>query len=399
MSKDTNEVMDMLKALAKDIQDIKIAVKGLQQNKPSSPPDMDKKEASKPPTSDTHPFGRTSDAGKQPFAFGMSPPFGQTPKASKPTSTFPTPFGFGSVPLKPHSYFGFGHKTDEERENGAREKEARGMMEAEDKKSREREAHDKEELRKSKLSTEEREKEELDKQAREQKEAEQKAKKALRALRRKEAKAIKDAEKLKDAREKATASWQRAEANATEIEAYLKLQESTMGFGSIFLLFDLRIACSTARRYADKAKAAADGANKSKSVAKALKFAKEAVFAEYGAYESKKTMEEQKKRFARFSPPQKPRELTKEELFEVEVFNWFKRKSFDETIRGISKFIDNEKVQSILSDFNKHKNTKKAYKELSRILHPDTLNKQKELSEFEKFKYITLMKVLNAAKA
>lgn len=216
----------------------------------------------------------------------------------------------------------------------------------------------------------------------------------------KKTKATTAGEKLKKARLQANEHLKEAEAYATEVEAYMN--------SLYYISFEMRIAGLSARSSVERAKAAVEAVNKATTLRQANKFVKEAASAAYVAHATKKMMEEDKKKFPKNtsnqycksdSVPSPPKTLSDEEQFEVDVFKWFKSKSFDDAVRGIRQFIDNEKVQVILDNLEHHKDTKKAYKELSRLFHPDTLYKQKNITDFEKFKYITMMKVLNAAKA
>lgn len=224
--------------------------------------------------------------------------------------------------------------------------------------------------------------------------------KEAKALKRKEAKAIRDGKKISDARIRANASKIKAEQYANEIEEYLNSIKSDY---SIFALFDLEVESSVARTSANKAASAAEAANKATSANQASKFAKEAESAEYVASASRKRMDDIKDRLKKFSrstasEPDSP-EIAACKKFEADIFKWFKGKSFDQVVRNIHLFMDIDKVRSILDDLHKHNNTKKAYHELSRLFHPDVIYKHKDLSDFDKFKYTTIMKILNAAKA
>ncbi|MEK7339743.1 MAG: hypothetical protein AABZ92_03395, partial [Verrucomicrobiota bacterium] len=253
-------------------------------------------------------------------------------------------------------------------------------------------------------------KEKRDKEAKEKEEHEKESKKKekeAKALKRKEAKkakairdAIRDAPKIKEAQDFANIAAVRAERYAREIETFIDCLDQSLV--SIFRLMDLKQLGSSARKYANEAKAAAESASRADNLKQTLKFSEEANDAYRKANKANLKMKEEKKWFEKWMPNYVnycSRELTEEELFEVNVFTWFKHKTFDHVVRGIDQFIKTDNVRSILSDLDKHKNTIKAYKELSRLFHPDTLHKHKDLSEFEKFQYITIMKVLNAAKS
>lgn len=223
---------------------------------------------------------------------------------------------------------------------------------------------------------------------------------AFKHAEQKQAKKIRDAQKIKEARDQANSSWIAAEQYASEIETYLNSLKSSF---SVFILMDLHIICSRARQNADKAKAASESAHRVGSITQVRKYAKEAKIAERIAYDAKLKMQYDKIKFDKRKSDIRTdycyKEQTEEELFEQDAFRWAKDKNFEQVVSGINKFINTDEVCNILSALEKHKNVTRAYRELSRLFHPDVLHKHKDLPEIEKFKYGIIMKLLNAAKA
>ena len=95
---------------------------------------------------------------------------------------------------------------------------------------------------------------------------------------------------------------------------------------------------------------------------------------------------------------QKTLPASEQEIFERAVLSWYKGKTFADAVRGVSRFIYNDDIRNILASLEQHQNVMKAYKHLSRLFHPDRMNNRRDLSDLDKFKYVTIMKALNGAK-
>jgi hypothetical protein len=221
---------------------------------------------------------------------------------------------------------------------------------------------------------------------------------------RKEAKLILDKIKIEEYIKKSESIYKQSEYYLKEIETfYNSLDESQ----SIFILSDIKIIYQLAKTFTEKAKLAYEATIKSTTVRQADKYVKSAEFAESVVFENytKMKIEKNKSKYKyknvnyTSSKELNKKELSGEEMFELKVDKWFKGKKFEQVIQKICEIIDTEKVRNIIYNLNKHKNIMKSYKELSVIFHPDNLNRNSDLSEFEKFKYITIYKVINIAKS
>lgn len=221
---------------------------------------------------------------------------------------------------------------------------------------------------------------------------------------RKEAKLILDKIKIEEYIKTSERAYKQSEFYLKEIETFYNSLDE---YQSIFILSDIKIIYSLAKTFTEKAKLAYEATIKSTTVRQADKYVKSAEFAESVVFENYTKMKIEKKKSKykynnvnyTSSKELNKKELTEEEMFELKVDKWFKGKKFEQVIKMIYEIIDTEKVRNIILNLNKHKNIMKSYKELSVIFHPDNLNRNSDLSEFEKFKYITIYKVINIAKS
>ena len=221
---------------------------------------------------------------------------------------------------------------------------------------------------------------------------------------RKEAKLILDKIKIEEAIKESENAYKQSEYYLKEIELfYNSLDESQ----SIFILSDIKTIYHLAKSFTDKAKLDYEATIKATTINKANIYVKNAKFAESVVFENYRKMiiEKEKKKYkyknVKYTIYKEinKKELNEEEIFELKVDKWFKGKKFEQVIQNICEIIDTEKVRNIILNLNEHKNIIKSYRELSIIFHPDNLNRSSGISEFEKFKYITIFKVINYAKS
>ena len=106
-------------------------------------------------------------------------------------------------------------------------------------------------------------------------------------------------------------------------------------------------------------------------------------------------------------------DLSTPEKFNKATSEWAKKKSLREIILGVMRFIeptllanrehsslDTPEIQEIINSISKSdESVHKAYKSLLRIFHPDILIRRKDLTEFDRFKYTTIAKILTNAKS
>lgn len=218
---------------------------------------------------------------------------------------------------------------------------------------------------------------------------------------RREAKIILDKIKIEQAIFKSKNSYESSKIYLIEIETfYNSLDESQ----SIFILSDIKTIFHLAKTFTEKSKLAYECTIKANTVRQAEKYSNDAEFAESVVLENLKLMEKEKlKKKYKYkiinSSSINNKELNEYDLFELKVDEWFKGKTFKQVIQNICEIINTEIVNNIISNLDKHKNIMKSYKELSLIFHPDKLNNNLNISEFDKFKYITMYKVMNSAKS
>lgn len=220
---------------------------------------------------------------------------------------------------------------------------------------------------------------------------------------RKKAKTELDKIKIQEAIKEAERLYNMADFYFKEIEIfYNSLDESQ----SIFILYDIKSFYHLAKTFTEKTKIAYESTINAKTVRMAEKYAKDAQFAESIVFENYTKMRvEKKKSKYRYkishytSNNFVKKELSEEEKFELIVDKWFKGKKFEQVIRHVCEIIDSEKINNIILSLKTHNNVMKAYKQLSLLFHPDKIDLDLELTEFEKFKYNTVFKVINLAKS
>lgn len=211
--------------------------------------------------------------------------------------------------------------------------------------------------------------------------------------------------KIQEAIKKSEMSYKMSELHLKEIEKfYDSLDESQ----SIFILSDIKTIYHLAKTYAEKAKLFYEAASKATLVRFAEKYAKDAEYAESVVFENYTKMRVEKEKTYKYrykvshytsSNDFIKKELSKEEKFELKVDQWFKNKNFEQVIKNICEIIDSEKVKDIIISLKTHENIMKAYKQLSLLFHPDKIDRDLDLTEFEKFKYNSVFKVINIAKS
>lgn len=220
----------------------------------------------------------------------------------------------------------------------------------------------------------------------------------------KEAKLLLDKITIEKSVKASERAYKQAEFYLKEIEAFYNSLDEIQ---SIFILSDIKTIYHLAKTFTERAKLAHESTIKSTTVRQADKYVKNAEFAESVVFENynKMKIEKTKSKYKykntdyAVNKELNKKELTEEEKFELKVDKWFKGKTFEQVIKNICEIIDIEKVRNIIFNLNKHKNIMKSYKELSVIFHPDNLNRSSDISEFEKFKYIAIYKVINIAKS
>lgn len=220
---------------------------------------------------------------------------------------------------------------------------------------------------------------------------------------RKKAKAELDKIKIQEAIKESERSYQLAALHLKEIEKfYDSLDESQ----SIFILSDIKTIYYLAKNFTEKARVSYNSAINAKTVRTAEKHAKDAQFAESVVFENYTKMRvEKKKSKYRYkishytSNNFVKKELSEEDKFELKVDQWFKGKNFEQVIKNMCEIIDSEKINNIILSLKTHNNVMKAYKQLSLLMHSDKIERDSELTDFEKFKYNTVYKLINLAKA
>lgn len=220
---------------------------------------------------------------------------------------------------------------------------------------------------------------------------------------RKKAKAELDKIKIQEAIKESERSYQLAALHLKEIE---KFYDSLDKSQSIFILSDIRTIYHLAKNFTEKARVSYNSAINAKTVRTAEKHAKNAQFAESIVFENytKMRVGEKKSKYSYkishyTSNNFVKKELSEEDKFELKVDQWFKGKNFEQVIKNICEIIDTEKVKNIIISLKTHNNVMKAYKELSLIMHSDKIERDSELTDFEKFKYNTVYKLINLAKS
>lgn len=220
---------------------------------------------------------------------------------------------------------------------------------------------------------------------------------------RKKAKAELDKIKIQEAIKESERSYQLAALHLKEIE---KFYDSLDKSQSIFILSDIRTIYHLAKNFTEKARVSYNSAINAKTVRTAEKHAKNAQFAESIVFENytKMRVGEKKSKYSYkishyTSNNFVKKELSEEDKFELKVDQWFKGKNFEQVIKNICEIIDSEKINNIILSLKTHNNVMKAYKQLSLLFHPDKIDLDLELTEFEKFKYNTVFKVINIAKS
>jgi hypothetical protein len=221
---------------------------------------------------------------------------------------------------------------------------------------------------------------------------------------RKKAKIELDKIKMEQAIKKSEMSYKMSDFYFKKIETfYNSLDESQ----SIFILSNIKLIYNLSKTFTEKAKLSYESTIKSTTVRQAESHAKEAQFAESVVFENytKMIIEKEKTYKYRYkishytSNDFIKKELNEEEKFELKVDQWFKGKNFEQVIQKICEIIDSEKVKDIILSLKTHGNIMKAYKQLSLLFHPDKIDRDLDLTEFEKFKYNTVFKVINIAKS
>lgn len=221
---------------------------------------------------------------------------------------------------------------------------------------------------------------------------------------RKKAKAELDKIKIQEAIKESERSYQLAALHLKEIE---KFYDSLDKSQSIFILSDIRTIYHLAKNFTEKARVSYNSAINAKTVRTAEKNAKNAQFAESIVFENytKMRVGEKKSKYSykisHYTSSNNfiKKKLSEEEKFELLVDKWFKGKKFEQAIRHICEIIDSEKINNIILSLKTHGNVMKAYKELSLLMHSDKIERDSELTDFEKFKYNTVYKLINLAKA
>ena len=210
--------------------------------------------------------------------------------------------------------------------------------------------------------------------------------------------------KIQEAMKKSEMSYKMSELHLKEIEKFYNSLDETQ---SIFILSDIKTIYHLAKTYAEKAKLYYEAASKATTVRMAEKYAKDANYAESVVFENYTKMRVEKEKTYKYkykishytSNDFIKKELSKEEKFELELDQWFKNKNFEQVIQHICEIIDSEKVKDIIISLKTHGNIMKAYKNLSLLFHPDKIDRDLDLTEFEKFKYNSVFKVINIAKS
>lgn len=209
--------------------------------------------------------------------------------------------------------------------------------------------------------------------------------------------------KIQEAIKRSEMSYKMSDFYLKEIETFYNSLDETQ---SIFILSDIKTIYNLAKAFTEKAKVSYESTIKAKTIRSAETHSKQSEFAESVVFENytKMKIEKTKKKYI-FKIPQynyskdfNNKELSDEEMFELKVNEWFKNKNFEQIIQNICELIDNEKIKNIILNLGNHKNIMKAYKQLSVVLHSDKIDRDSNLTEFEKFKYNTVYKLINLAK-
>lgn len=221
---------------------------------------------------------------------------------------------------------------------------------------------------------------------------------------RKKAKMESDKIKIQEAIKKCEMSYKMSEFYFKEIETFYNSLDENQ---SIFILSDIKSIYNLSDIYRHNSSYAYECSNGATSVRQALKYIKDAEIAESGMFENytkmriEKTKPKYKYKVSHHTSSNDfiKKELSEEDKFELKVDQWFKGKNFEQVIKNICEIINTEKVKNIILSLKTHGNIMKSYKELSLLMHSDKIERDSELTDFEKFKYNTVFKVINIAKS